>query len=156
MRHTRCWLGRSCIKPASHCNPVSGRSTSTPRVRYAMLTSRGECQLNHVSSYVCANLVPWSWIPALGAGCEGDFLPSNSRALLPCKIRNGLHPVAQALFIPLIARFQAEGDAPMSFIRHSLETFGKTPEKEDIIMSAAGSLFSGTSLHCSPFSLTAC
>ena len=31
----------------------------------------------------------------------------------------------------------------MSFIRHSLETFGETAEEEDIIMSAAGSLFSG-------------
>ncbi|KAM5543801.1 hypothetical protein V8D89_002418 [Ganoderma adspersum] len=36
----------------------------------------------------------------------------------------------------------AQGNAPMSFIRHSLETFGETPEEEDIIMSAAGSLFS--------------
>ncbi|KAI1787184.1 cytochrome P450 [Ganoderma leucocontextum] len=36
----------------------------------------------------------------------------------------------------------AQGNAPMSFIRHSLEASGETPEEEDIIMSAAGSLFS--------------
>ncbi len=44
----------------------------------------------------------------------------------------------------------------MSFIRHSLEAFGETPEEEDIIMSAAGSLFSGASRYHSPLSLIVC
>ena len=49
----------------------------------------GERRLSRVSSYVCTNLVPRSRIPALGAGCEGDVLPSNPRVFPPCKVGNG-------------------------------------------------------------------
>ncbi|TBU28072.1 cytochrome P450 [Dichomitus squalens] len=36
----------------------------------------------------------------------------------------------------------SQGNAPLSFVRNALEESGQTPEEEDIIMSAAGSLFS--------------
>ncbi|EKM50921.1 uncharacterized protein PHACADRAFT_103842 [Phanerochaete carnosa HHB-10118-sp] len=90
-------------------------------------------------------LQPGRWlvdtIPALAY--VPSWFPGASYMRWARSAREKYQMLTQTPFLRVKCDLQFNGDAPLSFARHALETSAGTAEDEDVIMSAAGSLYSG-------------
>lgn len=104
-------------------------------------------------SRLCSCVDARSWISTLGRRCEGPLHENDSNPILSSKSGHGQLLKKKSAnvmqqWVDTRVTYQARGIATPSFVRQSLESLGDTQKDgpdEHVIMTTAGSLYSGMS-----------